>query len=108
MSTTNGNNPGLTDSSYSSGSHSHEAEPAPVVALNTTTTTFGVAGMTCAHCVASVTTEIEKLAGTEGVTVTLVPGGVSRVSVASASPLDRTAVAAAIGEAGYELVSGTR
>ncbi|MCI4660182.1 heavy-metal-associated domain-containing protein [Cryobacterium sp. ZS14-85] len=60
--------------------------------------------MTCSHCVASVTKEIGKLARPEDVTVTLVPGGVSLVTVVGA-PLDRTAVAAAIDEAGYELVA---
>jgi copper chaperone len=37
------------------------------------------------------------------VSVVLVPGGVSRVTVASAGALDRDAVAAAIDEAGYQL-----
>ena len=68
------------------------------------TNAFEVLGMTCSHCVASVTKEIGKLSRPDDVSVTLVPGGVSLVTVAGA-PLDRAAVAAAIDEAGYELVA---
>jgi copper chaperone len=65
--------------------------------------TFGVSGMTCSHCVAAVTEEVGRLEGAGSVSVVLVPGGVSRVTVASAGALDRDAVAAAIDEAGYQL-----
>lgn len=70
-----------------------------------TTIAYGVDGMTCGHCVASVTEEIEALAGAENVTVELVTGGTSRVTVTSESPLDRALVAAAVDEAGYQLVA---
>jgi copper chaperone CopZ len=69
--------------------------------------TYGVSGMTCDHCVRSVTAEVGGLAGAESVTVDLVTGGVSTVTVVSAAPLDREDVAAAIDEAGYELVAET-
>jgi len=59
--------------------------------------------MTCAHCVAAVTDEIGALVGAQSVTVDLVVGGVSRVTVTSAAALDRGLVAAAVDEAGYEL-----
>lgn len=65
--------------------------------------TYGVSGMTCSHCVAAVTEEVGRLEGADSVSVVLVPGGVSRVTVASAGTLDRDAVAAAIDEAGYQL-----
>lgn len=68
-----------------------------------TINTYHVTGMTCGHCVASVKEEIGLIAGTEEVTVELVKGGESVVTVTSAQPLDLTAVAAAIDEAGYEL-----
>ncbi|WP_241986687.1 heavy-metal-associated domain-containing protein [Cryobacterium fucosi] len=71
------------------------------------TTTFQVSGMTCAHCVKSVTAEVGQVVGAETVDVQLVPGGVSLVSVSSAGPLDPAAVAAAIDEAGYVLVTAT-
>jgi len=57
--------------------------------------------MTCGHCVASVTEELEELPGVEQVEVTLDTG---RVVVTSAGPLERDDVAAAVEEAGYELV----
>ncbi|TFD07110.1 MULTISPECIES: heavy-metal-associated domain-containing protein [unclassified Cryobacterium] len=70
-----------------------------------TTTAYSVDGMTCGHCVASVTEEITALAGAENVTVDLVKGGTSQVTVTSAAPLDRALVAAAVEEAGYQLVA---
>ncbi|WP_105033766.1 heavy-metal-associated domain-containing protein [Cryobacterium aureum] len=70
-----------------------------------TTTTYGVDGMTCGHCVASVTEEIGLIPGAETVTVALVKGGTSQVTVTSASELDRALVAAAVEEAGYQLVA---
>ena len=69
------------------------------------TTVYGVDGMTCGHCVASVTEEIGLVAGAENVTVELVKGGTSQVTVTSTSELDHTLVAAAVEEAGYQLVA---
>jgi len=62
--------------------------------------TWTVTGMTCGHCVASVTEELEGLPGVEHVDVTLDDG---RVELTSSAPLDRADVAAAVEEAGYEL-----
>ena len=70
---------------------------------DTVTTAFGVAGMTCGHCVASVTEEVGRLAGVTGVQVALVAGGVSTVTVQSAAVLDEQAISEAVDEAGYEL-----
>ena len=67
------------------------------------TASYGVEGMTCSHCVTSVTEELSGLHGVERVNVELVPGGVSRVTVASATELDHDDVVAAIEEAGYRL-----
>lgn len=64
------------------------------------TTTYAVTGLSCEHCVNAVTGELGGLAGVSAVTVGLVPGGASRVTVASAEPLRREAVTAALGEAG--------
>jgi copper chaperone CopZ len=69
-----------------------------------TMATYEISGMTCAHCVASVSTELGGLPGVESVQVELVPGGTSKVAVSSAGPLEQEAVAAAIDEAGYQLV----
>ena len=68
--------------------------------------TFAVEGMTCGHCVSSVTEEISGLAGVESVDVQLVAGGRSSVTVASDAPLRLDDVRAAVSEAGYSLVEG--
>ena len=67
------------------------------------TTTYPVTGMTCGHCITAVTEEVSALPGVTGVDIDLVPGGTSQVTVTSQEPLDRTAVAAAVDEAGYQL-----
>ena len=64
------------------------------------TETFTVTGMTCAHCVASVTEEISELASVESVDVDLETGS---VTVTSSQPLDPAAVRAAVEEAGYAM-----
>jgi copper chaperone len=68
-----------------------------------TTTTYSVAGMTCAHCTSAVTEELSKLVGVQDVTIDLVAGGTSAVHVTSESALDEAAVREAVDEAGYEL-----
>lgn len=64
------------------------------------TTTVLVTGMTCGHCVASVTEELEELSGVQDVHVVLDTGA---VTITSAEPLERSAVAGAVQEAGYAL-----
>jgi copper chaperone len=66
-----------------------------------TSTQYTVKGMTCGHCVSAVSEEVGRLDGVTDVQVDL-PSGV--VTVASTTPLDVTAVSAAVDEAGYELV----
>jgi len=67
----------------------------------TVTNEFLVAGMTCGHCVSAVTTELKSLGGVHEVSVDLASG---QVVVTSSTPLERGEVAAAVDEAGYELV----
>ncbi|WBP89981.1 heavy-metal-associated domain-containing protein [Kitasatospora cathayae] len=62
---------------------------------------FQVKGMTCGHCVSSVTDELKKVAGVTEVAVDLATG---QVTVDSTRPLADTDVAAAIDEAGYDLI----
>ena len=64
--------------------------------------TFTVTGMTCGHCVASVTEEISELDAVESVEVDLPTGA---VTVTSSQPLDPAAVRAAVEEAGYSVAS---
>ena len=68
------------------------------------TTNYAVTGMTCGHCVSSVTAEITKLPGVQRVDVALVHDGTSRVVVSSDAELSLDDVRAAVDEAGYELV----
>lgn len=65
------------------------------------TTTVTIQGMTCGHCVSAVQQEVGALAGVTGVEVDLESG---LVSIASTDELDAAAVAAAVDEAGYEVV----
>ncbi|GAB2991153.1 heavy-metal-associated domain-containing protein [Streptomyces pseudoechinosporeus] len=66
---------------------------------------YDVKGMTCDHCVQAVSSELNGLPGVEDVQVDLQSG---KVTVTSEQPLDSAAaaVAAAVDEAGYELVGG--
>lgn len=61
---------------------------------------YEVKGMSCEHCVASVTSELIRLSGVEAVSIDLVSG---TVSVTSDTPIPLGDVATAIDEAGYEL-----
>jgi copper ion binding protein len=65
-----------------------------------TTQTYTVTGMTCGHCVASVTEEVQEIPGVENVDVVLETGS---LTVTSAEPVDDAAVQAAVEEAGYQL-----
>jgi copper ion binding protein len=64
------------------------------------TRTFTVTGMTCSHCVASVTEEVSEVPGVEAVDVVLETG---TLSVTSSDAVDDAAVKAAVEEAGYQL-----
>jgi copper chaperone len=63
--------------------------------------TYKVSGMTCGHCVSAVTMELLLLPTVTAVDVDLDAG---QVAVTSDAALDESKVAAAIDEAGYELV----
>jgi copper chaperone len=68
--------------------------------------TYQVTGLSCEHCVQAVSEELTALAGVTGVTVDLVPGGRSVVTVSSDAQLAGQAVAAALDEAGdYRLAA---
>ncbi|WP_322766791.1 heavy-metal-associated domain-containing protein [Frankia sp. Cr1] len=64
------------------------------------TSTYTVVGMTCAHCVSAVRSEIGRLAGVSDVSVDLTAGA---VTVTSEQPLDEAPVRTAVDEAGYAL-----
>jgi copper chaperone len=61
---------------------------------------FTVTGMTCGHCVASVTEEVQEVPGVDSVDVVLETGS---LTVTSSHSVDEGAVRAAVEEAGYQL-----
>lgn len=69
----------------------------------TSTSTYNVTGMTCAHCVQSVTKALSRLPGVSGVRVDLDSGDVEVDSADGA--VDRAEVAGAVEEAGYSLTA---
>ena len=64
------------------------------------TQTYTVTGMTCGHCVSSVTEEVRELPGVRSVQVDLATG---QVTVTSDAPVGPDQVRAAVEQAGYSL-----
>jgi copper chaperone len=71
-----------------------------------TTATYTVTGMTCAHCVASVSEEVSELAGVTDVAVELESGTLT-ISGDGATVSNVDAVRGAVEEAGYQLVTAS-
>ena len=69
-------------------------------------TTIGISGMHCGHCVASVTEELQGLEGVQDVAVELNKDGISVATITSAAELDPEEISEAIAEAGYAVVAG--
>ncbi|WP_433197428.1 heavy-metal-associated domain-containing protein [Nocardia sp. CA-107356] len=67
-----------------------------------TTATVTVTGMTCGCCVNSVSKEVGKIDGVTGVDIDLASG---RVTVASSTAVELSAIAAAVDKAGYRLAN---
>ncbi len=64
------------------------------------TATYTVVGMTCGHCVSSVTEEVSQVPGVTDVDVDLASGG---LTVTGDAEVDDAAVRAAVEEAGYQV-----
>jgi copper chaperone len=64
------------------------------------TSEYAVIGMTCEHCVASVTEEVQEINGVSDVSVDL---GTGRLSITSQEPVSDAAVRSAVEEAGYQV-----
>ena len=64
------------------------------------TSAYTVTGMTCGHCVASVTEEVHEIPGVENVEVTLETG---ELVITSATSIDPDTVRAAVQTAGYQV-----
>lgn len=67
------------------------------------TQSYTVQGMTCQHCVSSVTEEVSEIAGVTGVSVDLASGGLTITTDDDTQPIPDEAVRAAVEEAGYQL-----
>ena len=68
-------------------------------------TTISISGMTCGHCVSSVTEELKSLKGVEDVTVDLNEGGISTATVTSHLTISPEEIGEAVAEAGYLVVA---
>ena len=66
----------------------------------TQTSEYTVTGMTCGHCVASVTEEVQEISGVTDVQVDLSTGS---LRFTSEQPVSDADVRAAVEEAGYQL-----
>jgi copper chaperone len=70
------------------------------------TQTFPMTGLTCEHCVGTITSEVKALPGVTDVQVTLVSGGTSTLTVTADNTLTNAQVASALDEAGnYQLAA---
>jgi copper ion binding protein len=66
-----------------------------------TSSTYTVRGMTCDHCVGSVTAEVTKIPGVTDIAVDVKAG---RLTILSDEPVPASAVEEAVEEAGYAVV----
>ena len=65
----------------------------------TSTLTYSVPGVSCAHCKQAIEGEVSQVQGVESVEVDLD----AKTVTVSGDPLDETAIVGAIDEAGYEV-----
>ncbi len=76
-------------------------------AMSQSSITLKIDGMTCGHCVASVTEELNEVPGVSNVEVFLSAGGTSTATVTTSAPVENSVLEAAVTEAGYTLVSAS-
>ena len=69
---------------------------------------LSVDGMTCGHCVMSVSEELSEIPGVKNVDVILNSGTTSKVTVLTDTPLDDAALSDAVSEAGFTLTGISR
>ncbi|MFC5993863.1 heavy-metal-associated domain-containing protein [Pseudonocardia hispaniensis] len=67
------------------------------------TANYTVVGMTCSHCVLSVTEEVSEVPGVTDVDVDLASG---RLTVTSDEPVSDERIREAVADAGYSLADG--
>ena len=64
--------------------------------------TYAVEGMTCAHCAGAVSREVRRIEGVSDVRVDVAAG---TLTVGGTTPVSDDAIAAAVDEAGYTVVT---
>lgn len=96
---------GLSDKNHACNCGTDNHAAAPRVSDSAIREHYLVDGMTCSHCVASVTEEVSAVEGVDSVSVDLNAGGISRIMVVSSTPVDADSIRAAVIEAGYSLVA---
>jgi copper chaperone len=105
--TITGNELGLTDKNHACACGGHaDAETSTPALEGAIREHYLVDGMTCGHCVSSVTEEISALDGVDSVNVDLNAGGTSRIMVMSSVPVPAADIRAAVTAAGYAVVTG--
>lgn len=67
--------------------------------------TLKIDGMTCGHCVSSVTEELAAVPGISAVDVALTAGGTSTATLTTTAAVENSILETAVTEAGYTLVS---
>ncbi|GAB3528280.1 heavy-metal-associated domain-containing protein [Arthrobacter monumenti] len=68
-------------------------------------TIVNISGMTCGHCVASVTEELKEIDGVENVEIDLNKSGISTTTITSSKKLSDAEIGEAVAEAGYLVVA---
>lgn len=67
--------------------------------------TLKIDGMTCGHCVSSVTEELSAVPGVRNVEVALSAGSTSTATITTDAAVENSVLEAAVAEAGYSLAS---
>ena len=96
---------GNTTTHYTIELMDHHQSPTKEQTMSTVSTTVEVSGMTCGHCVSSVSEELESLAGVESVDVDLNAGDIAPVTIPSDKDLPPAEIGEAVAEAGYLVVA---
>ncbi|MCV9996234.1 heavy-metal-associated domain-containing protein [Paeniglutamicibacter sp. ZC-3] len=75
--------------------------------MNQNNITLKIDGMTCSHCVSSVTEELNEVPGVSNVEIILAAGGTSTAVITTNSAIENSVLEAAVTEAGYTLISAS-
>lgn len=94
-------NCGCSSNKAENGNDLLQIVPRPDAAPAIARTEIQISGMTCGHCVASVTEELKEIDGVNDVEVILNATGISTATVSSSAALSEETIKNAIDEAGY-------